>query len=256
MSLRSSLNEYTSSAKDKVGIYFEYLPSGTSIGINDKKEIRLSSLAKVPTVMATYKLIEQDKLTEDKLLVIQEQHRDSQFGSLWRKEPGDKITVSEAARLAIIESDNTAHNLLLANLPGGEIDKVYSSLDIPLNKSDGGYPIISAKSYSSILRSLYLSSYLSREYSNKILEIMTGTIYKDKVPALLPSSVKVAHKVGVYQRQPPAISAYSDCGIIYVPNRPYLVCMMIEGTENDAVRYMSETSKIIYDYVSTVKGGL
>ncbi|MCW1908482.1 MAG: class A beta-lactamase-related serine hydrolase [Candidatus Saccharibacteria bacterium] len=250
--LREKLREYLSPAGDKVSLYFEYLPSGVSVGVNDRQEIRLSSLAKVPTVMATLKQISKGALRDTDQLTIKAESRDPQFGSLWKKEAGEQVSVSEAMRLAIVESDNTAHNLLLAAIPVEEINKVYDSLDIPF-RTENGYPLISAKNYSSILRALYLSSYLDREDSNHVLEIMTQTIYRDKLPGQLPSDVLVAHKVGVFERQAPNTSAFSDCGIVYEPQRPFLICMMSEGSDDQAKQYMSGAAKLIYDYVSAYK---
>lgn len=250
--LREKLREFLSPAGDKVSLYFEYLPSGVSVGINDRQEIRLSSLAKVPTVMATLKQISQGALRESDMLTIKTETRDPQFGSLWKKEPGEKVSVSEAMRLAIVESDNTAHNLLLAAVPVEEINKVYDSLDIPF-RTENGYPVITAKNYSSILRALYLASYLDREDSNNVLQIMTQTIYRDKLPGKLSPDVLVAHKVGVFERLPPNVSAFSDCGIVYEPKRPFLICMMAEGSDQEAQQYMSGATKMIYDYVSAYK---
>src|SRR3989344_2449297 len=45
--LRKTLNAYVGAQSGKVGVYFEYLPSGTSIGVNEKDEVKLSSLSKV-----------------------------------------------------------------------------------------------------------------------------------------------------------------------------------------------------------------
>lgn len=57
MPLREALIDYSKKTVDKVGIYFEFLPSGNSIGINEKDQYRVSSLAKVPNVMGIYKKI-------------------------------------------------------------------------------------------------------------------------------------------------------------------------------------------------------
>ncbi|HRF28946.1 MAG TPA: hypothetical protein PL051_04930 [Candidatus Saccharibacteria bacterium] len=61
--LRSQLKEQLKYYDDegKVSVYFEYLPTGTSIRIGDRKEIIGASLLKVPAVMELYKLVEQKK---------------------------------------------------------------------------------------------------------------------------------------------------------------------------------------------------
>ena len=158
-------------------MYFEYLPSGISIGINDDIESRLVSLAKIPTVMAIYRLISEGKLKKDTQLTIRPQDINRDFGSAWQKGAGSQMTVQEAINLTLTESDNTTHNMLLGVLPRGDLDRVYNSLDIPLHTEEQ-HPVISPKNYSSILHSLFLSSYLPEQYSNEIIAILTKSKFR------------------------------------------------------------------------------
>src|SRR3989344_3795689 len=52
--LRKELREMTKNFEDSFALYFEYLPTGTSIGINEKNEFSAASLIKVPIVMAYF----------------------------------------------------------------------------------------------------------------------------------------------------------------------------------------------------------
>lgn len=52
--LRRALREYVEKPENKVGVYFEYLPSGTSIGANEKEEVVLVSLSKVPLAIVGF----------------------------------------------------------------------------------------------------------------------------------------------------------------------------------------------------------
>lgn len=245
--LRTAMNNYILKQNEQIGTYFEYLPSGNSIGINDKIELRLASLIKIPVVMAIYKQIELGKTKKNTLLTINENDIDKGFGVLWKKGAGTKLTVEEAIRLSLIESDNTAANTLNSHLPEGAIDAVFDTLDIPKDTKNN-LPVISPKNYSSILRSLYLSSYLNRDNSNQILEILTETNFNDKIAALDNKNVKVSHKIGVYQSE----GVYSDCGIIYLPNRPYILCVMVNSTEDKAKQHMEYISRMIYGYLTKV----
>ncbi len=245
--LRTAMNKYILKQPEKIGVYFEYLPSGNSIGINDKTELRLASLIKIPVVMATYRQIELGKINENTILTVTENDLNEGFGVLWKKGAGTKITVEEAIRLSLIESDNTAANTLNSHLPQGAIDGVFDTLDIPKDTKNN-LPVISPKNYSSILRSLYLSSFLTRDNSNEILEILTETNFNDKIATIVDEDVKVSHKIGVYESE----GVYSDCGIIYAPNRPYILCIMVNSTEDKAKQHMQYISRMIYGYLTKV----
>lgn len=249
--LRTAMREYVGKQNGDLGVYFEYLPSGISIGVNDKLEVRLASLIKIPVVMAVYKQIEEGKLKKDQVLTVGENDINKLFGDLWKRGAGSQIAVEEAVKLSLVDSDNTATRTLVSALPQGAIDDVFDSLDIPKDKA-GDLPVISPKNYSSILRALYLASYLTKQNSNEIFEILTGTKFNDKLPAGIPENVKVAHKIGIFD-QKDAEKVFSDCGIFYVPNRPYLLCIMNKSSEDEARERMQHLSKMVYGYIMSVK---
>ena len=245
--LRANLRKYVQGLPNHVGVYFEYLPSGTSIGVNENLEFQLASLIKIPVVMGIYKLIEEGALKRSDTITLTKEAIDKRYGSLWQKGEGYQIKVLDAIIYSLAESDNTASNLLLLKSPQA-INAVFDSLDIPIDIEEGSL-IISPKNYSSIFRSLYLSSYLDHQESNEILEILTQTAFKDKLPAGVPANIKVAHKIGVFDSLKSKKIIYTDCGIIYYPDRPYLLCIAAETNEEKATEYIKTISKMVYDYI-------
>lgn len=108
--LKRVLVEYIKSQKNIVGLYFEYLPSGVSIGINDKEEFNIVSLSKVPLVMSVLRKVEKGKMSLDDIIVIKKENLNSEFGSLWKRGEGAKVSVKELVEICLKESDNTAYN--------------------------------------------------------------------------------------------------------------------------------------------------
>ena len=61
--LRSQLRSFVPAQKGlHAGVYFEYLPSGVSIGVNEKDNFISASLIKVPLIMGIFKLMETGTL--------------------------------------------------------------------------------------------------------------------------------------------------------------------------------------------------
>ncbi len=246
--LRSKLQKYAASTKDSVAVYFEYLPSGVSIGVNDRNAYVLVSLLKTPVVMAVYKKVEGGKINLSDSLTIQQEDLDNKFGKLWQKGAGTQITVKQAILLTLADSDNTAKNALGHLVSNDDILDVFNSLDIP-QEVDGTTPVVSPKNYSSVLRCLYLSCYLTKQYSNLLLDDMTKSNFDDKIAKPIPNDIPVAHKIGVHDLGNGDTPVFSDCGIIYLPHRPYILCIMTKTTDDKAKEYMQNISKLIYDYV-------
>lgn len=227
--------------------YFEYLPTGTSIRIGGDAELVAASLIKLPLVMNLYKAAELNKINLDQEVQIQPNELDNAYGELWKKGAGTRLTLREAARLTLIESDNTATHVIFNHIRGllSEEDQSLARLDVDQNLQNG-QAVINARAYTSVLKSLYLSSYLQeRNHSQEILSYLTESQETRRLTNKLPRSVKVAHKNGVFNAQ----WAESDCGIVYAAKRPYALCVMVGMPEDQANSFIADISKEVYDFV-------
>lgn len=251
MPLRAKLRELVEKEYGSdFSFYFEYLPTGSSIGVNEKIEFYSASLLKVPLVMAYYHHKEINNIKDNRLVTITEKDINKKFGTLWEKGVNSSITLSEVVKFALIESDNTAANILEREIDIEDRQYIFNGLDILIKIEENNAASVTTKAYGSILKSLFFSSILNKDNSQYVLNLLTKTKFNDKLPAGVPSNVPVAHKIGVYENL--AVPIYSDCGIVYIPKRQYLLCMASRSDEKTAVERMKKVSKIIYDYVSTV----
>jgi beta-lactamase class A len=246
--LRTRLRQEVAPYGDTFGLYFEYLPSGVSVGINEKVNFIAASLLKLPVAIAYLRQIERSGFSyPSPEVTIEKSQLSNGFGSLWQKGEGAKISLDKAMELSLVQSDNTAGNVLKSHVSMEDFNKVYEGLDIDVIE-ESGKVLISVKSYSSILKALYFSSLISKQSSERILQLLTETPFNDKLVAPIPKHIKVAHKIGVYDTE----DIYQDCGIVYELNRPYVLCMFSRSTEEVARIRMNAVSKLVYEYVSQV----
>lgn len=254
--LRSAIYEYIAKQNNIIDIYFEYLPSALSISANNNQLSYAASLMKIPVVTTVYHQIETGGLHKDDILTLKKEHIDSRYGSLWQRGEGATVTVKEAIRFALVESDNTAARVLSSVISDEAFFDVLSRLDLDYRLDENAHTIlISPKGYSNILRSLYLSSYLTPESSNEILKMLTETKFSNKIVAGIPKDIPVAHKIGTFTEVEETKQVHSDCGIVYVPKRPYLLCIMSHSTEQQAIKHMQYLSQMIYKYIVTINNG-
>lgn len=260
IALREKLKKYVDSSPKKVGVYFEYLPTGVSVGVNDRDEFYRASLIKLPLVMRAYKMIEEGSIKKDEMLTVRRDLLDDSYGDLGKTGGGTTLPVSDVINLILTKSDNTAYNLLLDKVnqvfkedkrqSERGIDEVNDFFDIPRSDSTNDFQI-TPKSYSSILKSLFFSSYLTYKSSNEIIEIMSNSTFTNGLPKFLPKEVKVSHKIGIYDAPDDKKGVHSDCGIVYLTNRQYVLCIMVASSEEeDSLKYISVISKMVFDYVS------
>lgn len=252
--LRQQVKDYLKKSGVNYSFYFEYLFTGSNIRAGENNQLVGASLMKIPIVMDLYKAAEMGKINLDQeVTVVQPQTGDDpDYGNTAKLVPGQKINLREAAKIALTESDNTAAYTVFNAIQGklSAEDQTINNLDVETRVDDsskGKVALIDSRAYSSFLRCLYFSCQLSKDHSEEILSYLTDSTDNSRLAAGLPNNVKVAHKIGSF-----STITQSDCGIVYVPDRRYMVCIMLDEDKDKAAADIKELSKIIYDYVTTV----
>ncbi len=257
--LRDNLRTTTTNLKGQAYVYFSYLNNGSWIGINEREEFTAASLVKVPLAMAVYKAVEGGRLSLDATYTLVESDLDSNFGDLYKVGAGQEYTVGELVSIMLRQSDNTAKNALTSMFSKIGIDDpledVYANLGwefLPAlsggedHTQDPNYTKISLKVLSNMFVALYNATYINIENSQVILNHLAQTSFSDEIDAGVPEDIPVSHKIGVGG----ADNTYSDCGIVYAPNRHYLLCLGTNGlAEKQADAFMADISRQVYDYV-------
>lgn len=242
-SLRDYLNDKYE-ADPNVSIYFEYLPTGANIAISKDAKFYPASLLKVPVAMAAAKKIDKGEWKWTNKLVLMPTDKNDKFGTLYKEPTGSVFTIEELVRRTLVDSDNTANSMLLRNLENFEINDVNKHIGLSgFVETDGS---ISSKRYSVILRSLYNSSYLTEENSQKIISFMAEEKFREYLGSGLPENLIFAHKIGIEADK----KIYLDSGIVYLKNRPYILSVMTKSkTAEEAQGIMKDISEKVFDYV-------
>lgn len=245
--LKNIVSEYEKEGY-RIGLYFEFLNTGANISINQDERFQPASLSKMPTALTVMKKIEKDEWELSNELVLFLEDRNDGYGDLYKKPAGTRLTIEELLKELLINSDDTAHRIFIRNLAGYEFEEMLLALGMA-DLYDSDYNI-TAKEYSRIFRSLYTSSFLDREQSSLLLNFLVGTPFDTYIQAGLPDDVVFSHKIGEHYEE----RTFLDSGIVYIPNRPYLVTVMIQTPEglgeDEASLVMKNVSEKIYLYVA------
>jgi beta-lactamase class A len=245
-SLRLDLRNLVATTTDaKISIYFEVLNTGANISINQDDRYVPGSLIKMPTALAVMKKIEDGQWKLSNRLVLFDEDKDDGYGNLYKKDSGTSFTVEELLNELLINSDDTAHKIFMRNLHNDELKEVYRGLGLEDLLDESFH--ITAKEYSRIYRTLYTSSFLQRDNSEYLLQLLSKTRFNNFLEAGIPSDVTFSHKIGEHD----PTKTYLDSGIVYIENRPYILTVAIRvGSEQSyAEKLMKEISKKAYEYI-------
>ncbi len=239
-----------------VAVYFRDLNNGPTFGINDEVDFIPASLLKVPVMMSYLRLSESDPEVLNKPLTLTESFSFGQ-GGVQLIGPSDEIQVgstyptSELIERTIKYSDNQAVSLLITHLPGKPIRELYNMLGVRDNVLNGPGGTLTVKEYAAFFRIMFNASYLSRYNSEKALDLLTRTEFNTGIRAGVPSYITVAHKFGeggnVMEHQ------IHDCGIVYYPEHPYLLCVMTRGSSIPQLEQtVGEISRTVYEKIDAL----
>ncbi len=250
--LRDELTRMQAEHSFKTFVYFLYLNNSGWIGLNEREMFTAASTIKVPLAMSVYKLVEQGKISLDDTYKLSESDIDSNFGDLYKAGAGASFTVRDLVATMLKDSDNTAARALIhvTQLVGvvDPFSEVYDEMGWQKVdfSSKPSYISINEKTLANMFISLYNSTFLNPTDSEAILNYLDLSRFDQQIAGGVPKTVAVAHKIGIDETE----KVFSDCGIIYVPNRPYVLCLGSQGaSQTEADRFMQDISRTVYEYV-------
>jgi beta-lactamase class A len=244
-----------------LSVYFRDLNNGNWFGTEEKEMFSPASLMKLPLLLAYYKQSEYDpSLLQKKLKFTINWTMDDYTQNIKpenRLVPWKEYTIEEIMRQMIIHSDNEASIFLERNIHIDEFKKVF--MDIWLFFP----PIISwnfdnnirVVDYAAFFRILFNASYLNKENSQKVLWMLTQTTFKDGlIKGVNDTNIKVSHKFGersIFGNNWIERMQLHDCGIVYYPNHPYILCIMTRWYEFETLKKVIEdVSNITYKKIN------
>lgn len=258
IALENSMNELiqkeTAQGKiTRVGIYFRDLNNGPAININEDTQFSPASLLKLPLALAYYKESEKQSGFLDNQIAYSGPNGTSIEFYPGKKGlvPGTTYTLRDLITLMLEESDNDAAAVLSQYLDRDTLDAAYSDIGVVKVQNYNTYTT-EVRTYSSFFRVLYNVSYLNKADSEEVLHLLAHTSFTQGLVAGVPKGTVIAHKFGerVVDGQSYKYQLH-DCGIVYVPEKNYILCVMTQGNSYpDLVSFITQVSEETYQTVA------
>lgn len=229
---------------ENISVYFRLMKGSRWFEINGGQTYAPASLLKIFVMMAYYK--EADETANPGMLqqeipfeasAFADDGTDAVGGTIVHLVNGKLYTVDQIINQMIIYSDNDAYATLLDHFDPNTVSSLAAistdlQIPLPITHTESSLAFMSVDDYSVVFRVLFGSTYLSENYSEKALGLLSQAKYRTGIVAGVPSNFTVAHKYGIMATV--AASATNpeylhDCGVVYFPNHPYLLCIMTKG---------------------------
>lgn len=254
--LSEQVTNFSTQKEAQYAIYVRPLnQAGQDVVLNSHK-MASASLIKIPIMIEAFNQKNQGKLDFNERFTIH--HADTvEGGSVYTLPDGTVLTIGQLLELMIVQSDNSACNILIDKLKmenvNAMINKLGCSSDTILQRKmmdfdavkQGRQNYTNVTDMANILEKLYNSKCLDPKSDKAMLEILKRQEDNTIIPAQLPHHIQVAHKTGELD------GMNYDCGIIYGQSHNYILCMMAENVKDEPQVFydMSAMSLAIYDQI-------
>ena len=234
--LKGMLNGYSGSWS----VYVKNLENGAVININDKAMYPASTI-KAFVMASTFDQISQGKL---------------KYNSTVKSLLNSMITVSDNEAYNQLVRYNSKSRSFVAG--AGTVNKYlkkngytktgcHSTLHPSASSftSDGGSNSASAKDCGILLERIYRGKCVSAKYSREMKNLLLRQTRRWKIPAGIPSGIKVANKTGETS------TVQHDMAIVYGKKTDYVICVFSStGSESYAVPRIQSISRTVYQYLN------
>jgi len=265
-------------ANGKLGVFALLIEDERAVSFNGNEHFAMQSVVKLPVSMLVMQQVAAGKLTLDQKIkfTADDLVNPNQRSPLRDKYPkGGEVTVDELIRLAIVESDGTACDVLTRIAGGpGAVQEYIASVgvsDMQMKRThkefgkawDLQYENWATPEAATQLLTVLWSQKGDAEPGAEQKELLLLKYMYESIPganrlkAQLPPGTPVAHKTGTGGTKDGVTSATNDIGIITLPSRKHVAIAVFvgdsSGDEKTREVVIAKVAKAVWDTWSGAK---
>lgn len=244
------------------GIIIEDIKSGQRLEWNGEEPFYAASVIKVPIMVSAFSSAWEGKFSIEDKIVLTREMQVGGAGVLQHLSPGLEISIRDLITLMIIQSDNTATNMVIDIVGVERIRKTMKELGMGnshfYNKlmimpaQVAGYNTITASDIASCYCSIAMGKAVSYQSSLEMIDILKHQQVRNGLPSLLPYTSspvigqlprwELAHKTGTLE------NIQHDAGILYLGDDSIIIVALSKGYGyTKANEVLGKLARCVYD---------
>jgi beta-lactamase class A len=245
-------------SKIECGFVIKSLKTGEEVFYNEDEVVPSASTIKVSIMGEVLRQVKEGRLSLQNRITVDEKVK-VPYSILTLLETGNSYSLKDVITLMIIQSDNTATNILI-DLVGMESINKFAK-EIGLNntvlqrkmmdfnaRKKGRDNYTTAKDMLRIFELMYKGELVDKNYSDLMLGICKNQLDNTMMKLYIPDETVIAHKTGELD------FLDHDCGIVYHEKGDYIFSMLTWNavSNNFARETIGRVSKMVYDYFNSL----
>ncbi|MBT9316968.1 serine hydrolase [Leptothoe spongobia] len=229
-------------------IYVFDLDTGNYVDVAGNAAIPAASTIKLPILVAFFKAVDDGRITVDQAMAIQSGQIAEGSGDMQIQPPGTRYTALEVATQMIINSDNTATNMMIDLLGGAPaLNQQFVDWGLGATVINNPLPDIegtnttSAQDLVRMFAHLHKGEIVSLRSRDRIFNILQRTYNKKLLPAGVSEATVSYNKTGNIGE------LLGDVALMDLPNgKRYAIATLVQRPDNDGrarelIRRISQT---------------
>ncbi len=224
-------------------VVIEDLRDGRGVAIDADRVFYAASLFKLEVMYEVYDERAAGVLNFDERFVASDYYSGFDLGP-HLVAPCARVSVGDLLHAMMSVSDNVAAVMLQDRAGAGNINDGMAALGMTQTRltADGTLPATAAD-MARLVGAIARGDAVSAAASGEMAQLMSTETINDRIPAHLPSGIRVAHKTGNWD------DATHDAGIVYGTKGTYAMVLMSDlGFGSDAASVEADVAKIAFDY--------
>lgn len=251
LSLLTLMNNYPTI---QPSIYVWDYKTGNYVDINSTQSYPAASIIKLPILLDLFRNIESEQTDLKDEVRMENYYRADGSGSIKNSPSNKNFTLDELANAMITSSDNSATNMIMAQIGGmPSINRAIKEWGLSHTYLEnwlpdmGGTNRTTTKDIATMLYNIDNPNFLNLQSREKIIEYMSNVKNNRLIAAGLPEGTMFAHKTGDIG------STLGDAGIVYdrYGNKKYIIAIIANRPYNSSQgkEFIVHASRIIYNSI-------
>lgn len=253
--LSSQLNKYLQDVNSKYSLVIKNYKTNENFSINSNAQVPSASIIKLFILGKAFQSVEKGELDLNEMITVTRDEK-VHFSIVSVLESVQSYSVKDLLTLMIIQSDNTATNVIIDRLGIENINYFISEqgfkntvlarkmMDFEsIKKGKENYTC--AEDVALLLDRLYHGKFINEEYDNIMIQILKLQLDNSMMRMDLPDDLEIAHKTGDLD------CLKHDTSIVYNDKiGDYIFVMLTYEAESDSYArgFIASVSKATYDY--------
>jgi beta-lactamase class A len=252
--LESSIHDVDNNLDGVLGVAVLDLTSGQSFLLHADEVFPQASSIKIAVLAELYRQAQAGKLKLTDLYTVASSDLVADSYIMEGLTPGvTKITLRDLATMMVAVSDNSATNVLMDRIGMDNVNALMESLALSQTRlrrkmmdlkaaGEGRENVSTPSEMMTLLEALYRGKVLNKEVTDDFFKVLSTPKKDSFLPRNLPENLRVANKHGELE------GVRTDSGVVFLFNRPYIICVMTTylRNERDGEESISQISLAAY----------